>query len=78
MPTVLKVGPYRLYFYSADGTEPPHVHVERDDNTAKFWLEPIRLEHRGGFGRVEIHRVQAIVEQNIELLTRSWNEFFAR
>lgn len=78
MPTVLKVGPYRLYFYSADGTEPPHVHVERDDNTAKFWLAPIRLEYCGGFGRVEIRRVQAIIEQNIELLTRSWHEFFSR
>jgi uncharacterized protein DUF4160 len=78
MPTVLKVGPYRLYFYSADGTEPPRVHVERDDNTAKFWLDPIGLEYGGGFGRVEIRRVRAIVEQNIELLTRSWNEFFSR
>ena len=77
MPTVLKVGPYRLYFYSADSSEQPHVHVERDDKTAKFWLQPVRLESGGGFGRVEIRRVQAIVEQNIELLTRSWNEFFS-
>jgi len=36
MPTILRVGPYRFFFYSADGEEPPHVHVERDDSVAKF------------------------------------------
>jgi hypothetical protein len=28
VPTVLRVGPYRFFFYSNEGTEPPHVHVE--------------------------------------------------
>jgi hypothetical protein len=36
-------------FYSSDAEEPPHVHVERDDNSAKFWLGPVRLENSGGF-----------------------------
>jgi hypothetical protein len=36
MPTVLRLGPYRFFFYAGDGVEPPHVHVERDDDTAKF------------------------------------------
>jgi hypothetical protein len=40
MPTVLRLGPYRFFFYAGDGVEPPHVHVERDDNTAKFRLDP--------------------------------------
>lgn len=43
MPTVLRIGPSRFFFYAGDGNEPPHVHVERDDGEAKFWLEPIRL-----------------------------------
>jgi len=41
MPTVLKTGPYRFYFYAGDRNEPPHVHVERDDNVAKFWIDPV-------------------------------------
>jgi hypothetical protein len=77
MPTVLRAGPYRFYFYSGDGAEPAHVHVERDENTAKFWLDPVRLQDSGGFGRVEIRRLRSIVEQNAEVLLRSWNEFFA-
>jgi hypothetical protein len=76
MPTVLRNGPYRFFFYSADGDEPAHVHVQRDDNIAKFWLRPVRLEDSGGFGRVEIRRIQAMVEANTEPFLRQWDEFF--
>ena len=44
MPTVLRVGSFRFFFYAGDGGEPPHIHVERDDCEAKFWLDPMRLE----------------------------------
>ncbi|HEV2177470.1 MAG TPA: DUF4160 domain-containing protein [Terriglobia bacterium] len=50
MPTVLRSGAYRLFFYAGDRDEPPHVHVERDDKVAKFWLAPVRLKTSGGFG----------------------------
>ncbi|HEX9646771.1 MAG TPA: DUF4160 domain-containing protein [Alphaproteobacteria bacterium] len=49
MPTILRVGPYRFFFYSGDSDEPAHIHVERDDNVAKFWLDPVRLQGSGGF-----------------------------
>ena len=49
LPTVLHAGPYRLFFYSADRDEPPHVLVERDEGAAKFWLEPVRLEKSRSF-----------------------------
>jgi hypothetical protein len=76
MPTVLRSGPYRFFFYAGDRDEPPHVHVERDDNKAKFWLEPVRLQNSGGFGRTEIGRIQKLVDENREDLLRSWNEYF--
>ena len=78
MPTVLRSGPYRFFFYSGDATEPPHVHVERDQKSAKFWLGPVRLHDSWGFSRVEIVRVEAIVRENVDALLRSWNEFFSR
>lgn len=43
MPTVLRSGPYRVFFHSDEGHEPPHVHVVRDDRIAKFWLDPVKL-----------------------------------
>jgi hypothetical protein len=48
MPTVLRSGPYRFFFYAGDGAEPPHIHVERDDGEAKFWLDPVRLKRNNG------------------------------
>jgi hypothetical protein len=76
MPTVLRSGPYRFFFYAGDRDEPQHVHVERDDNKAKFWLNPARLQNSGGFSRMEINRVQKLVEENQEDLLRSWDEYF--
>jgi hypothetical protein len=66
MPTVLRSGPYRFFFFSADRYEPPHVHVERENMRAKFWLKPVRLQESGGFSRVELGRLQALVEENVE------------
>ena len=54
MPTVLRNGPYRFYFYAGDRDEPEHVHVERDNQIAKFWLDSVRLQRSGGFGSSEI------------------------
>ena len=76
MPTILRVGPYRLFIYSADRDEPVHVHVEREDNVAKFWLSPVRLERSGGFGGAELRRIQRIVESRGEDLVEAWNEYF--
>ena len=76
MPTVLRVGPYRLFFYAGDGEEPPHIHVERDDSEAKFWLEPVRFERSDGFTAKELRRVEKIVNDHHEQLMDSWNAFF--
>ena len=77
MPTVLIEGPYRFFFYSGDRHEPPHIHVERENMKAKFWLHPVRLQSSGGFNRNEINRIQRLVEEHREYLLRRWNEFFS-
>jgi hypothetical protein len=76
MPTVLRSGPFRFFFYAGDGGEPPHVHVERDDCEAKFWLDPVRLERSHGYSRKEVNRIQVLIEQHQQQLLESWNEFF--
>lgn len=78
MPTVLRVGPYRFFFYSSDRDEPRHVHVERDRSRAKFWLEPVRLEGSGGFSSVELNRIAGLVEEHREQLVGAWGEFFGK
>jgi len=76
LPTVLRIGPYRFFFYAGDRDEPSHVHVERDDSEVKFWLNPVRLQSSTGFGRKEINRIQRLAEDNQEHLLESWNEYF--
>ncbi len=76
MPTVMRIGPYRFFFYAGDGIEPVHVHVERDDKVAKFWLEPARLQSSGGFARAEISRIHKHVIENRERIVEAWNDYF--
>ncbi len=76
MPNVLKSGTYRFYFYSHEANEPPHVHVDRDNLSAKFWLEPVSLAQNLGFRPKELRQVQEIVEQNQQRFVEAWNEYF--
>ncbi|MGB5295379.1 MAG: DUF4160 domain-containing protein [Thermoanaerobaculia bacterium] len=76
MPTVLRSGPYRLYFFSHDLAEPPHVHVDLDDQSAKFWLAPVGLARNLGFSSAELRRIEREVRENQLFLVKQWNEFF--
>ncbi|HWM90278.1 MAG TPA: DUF4160 domain-containing protein [Thermoanaerobaculia bacterium] len=76
MPTVLRSGPYRVFFYAGDREEPPHVHVEQGSHTAKFWLDPVRLARSSGFKSQELGRIRKLVEENQTLLRRRWDEYF--
>ncbi len=65
-----------MFFYSNDADEPMHVHVERDGDVAKFWLDPVRLQRSGGFRPPEIRRVAKLVEEHREQIVEAWNEYF--
>jgi uncharacterized protein DUF4160 len=49
MPTVLRVGRYRFFFFSNENNEPSHIHVKAGSDQAKFLLEPISLAANYGF-----------------------------
>ena len=76
MPTVLRVGPYRFFFYSNEYGEPPHIHIERDRSVAKFWLSPISLAKSTRFSPREIRKMQELVEEHRETIWEAWNEYF--
>ncbi len=75
-PTLLRLGPYRFFFYAGDSVEPPHVHVERDNNTAKFWLNPVRLQKSGGFRPSESRRLERLVKEHENEFLERWHEYF--
>lgn len=76
MPTVLRSGPYRFYFYSHEPNEPPHVHVDRDDLSAKFWLDAVALATNFGFNARELNTLQSIVWENQQELLEAWYGYF--
>ena len=77
MPRSFTEGPYRFFFYSNDRDEPMHVHVRRDRNVAKFWLDPVRLERSGGFRPAELRAIERIVRANQNRLMEEWNGHFS-
>ncbi len=76
MPTVARVGPYRLFFFSNEGLEPPHVHVQRDQSLAKFWLRPVALASVTGFAGHELREIERIVAAHCNVLEEAWREHF--
>ena len=76
MPTVLRHGPYRFYFYSHETTEPPHIHVDRENLSAKFWLQPISLARNFGFSPKELREIQSIILENQSKLLEAWYGYF--
>ena len=76
MPAVLRTGPYRLYFYSHEPNEPPHVHVDRDDQSAKFWLVPVALARNLGFSATELARLERLIQEHQRRLVEAWDEYF--
>ncbi len=78
MPTVLRKGPYRFYFYSHEPNESAHIHIDRDNYSAKFWLNPVSLAHNFGFKAYELRQLQIMVIENQSLLEEAWNGYFSR
>lgn len=76
MPTVLRIGPYRFYFWSHELNEPPHIHVDRDECSAKYWLQPVTFARNIGFKGHELRRVEAIVIEHEHEFLEAWNEHF--
>ena len=75
MPTVLRSGPYRLYFYSHEPNEPPHIHVDRGEASCKFWLTPVALASNLGFRPKELRTIESIVIANLSSLKAAWQKF---
>lgn len=78
MPTVMRSGPLRFFFYSNESNEPAHIHVQRDKAIAKFWLSPIALARAKNFSAHELNDIRRQIEDNATELQEAWNEHFDR
>jgi hypothetical protein len=78
MPTILRDRGFRFFFYSNENSEPPHVHVSKDDAEAKFWLDPVREAYSEGFTKPQLRFIKEIIRDNKSLFINSYNAYFQR
>jgi hypothetical protein len=74
MPSILRIQGYRFFFFSLEGTEPAHIHVEHGNKVAKFWLNPVNLASSYSF---ELAKIRNIIIEHRTLFLEKWNEFFS-
>ena len=77
MPTILRWEGYRFYFFSNEGFEPPHVHIDKDGNTAKFWLKPVAMARNIGFSQRELRILEEKVLKEQMRFLEAWHEYFS-
>ena len=76
MPTVLIFEAYRFYFYSHEPNEPPHIHIDRDNLSAKFWLSPISLAKNIEFSAKQLRKIESLVSANQQKFLEAWYDYF--
>ncbi len=78
MPTLLRIGPYRFFFYSREPDEPAHVHVRRDQMECKIWLETVAVADAGRFSAHELGVISRHVREHRAKLLNDWHVHFPR
>lgn len=76
MPTTFIEG-YRFRFYSSDLNEPPHMHVIREQNVTKIWLNTLEVAYNRGYNRTELNRIVRLTKENQRRLLEAWHEYFS-
>ena len=77
MPKILRIGPFRFFIYSNENDELPHIHIQRDNMLAKFWLRPVVLAGSMRFSAKELRKLEKLVVENEHTLMEAWNEYFS-
>ena len=75
MPTILRIEGLRFHFYSDEGNEPPHIHVDTGEGECKFWLDPISLARSRGVPQVMVRRIERLVYEHQAQLLEKYHEF---
>ena len=77
MPTVLRIAGYRFYFFSHEPNEPPHIHVDKDGASAKFWLENVSLARNVGYGAANLGELHRLVKTHRDTFLEAWHGYFS-
>jgi hypothetical protein len=76
VPTILRADGFRIYFWSHEPNEPPHVHLDKGGASAKVWLDPVGLASNTGFVADELGVILRLVRHHQPRLLEALHEFF--
>lgn len=77
MPTILRLNGFRFFFYSDEGSEPPHIHVTNGEAVAKFWLLPVELANSKGLRANQLNDIRLLVVEHCDKLLEAWHDHFS-
>jgi hypothetical protein len=78
MPTILRMKGYHFFFFSIERNEPIHIHLEKTDSYAKFWLKPIGVAVDYGFNSKQLREISKIIDEKYYIIIIKWNEYFSK
>ena len=78
MPTVLRIGAFRFHFYSDEGDEPAHIHVDSGDGECKFWLDSVVLAKSVNVSPIDVRKIERLVFEHRNFLMEKYHEFHHR
>ena len=80
MPTILFIYGWRLFFYSNESNEPIHIHVQKGDIEAKYWLLIEEIEiieaFSYNFTPASKREIKKIIYQHFDLIVSEWSKHF--
>jgi hypothetical protein len=79
MPTILMILGWRVFFYSNEGNEPIHVHCQKGDAEAKYWIDVDGFEaieaYAYNLSPADKRTVRKIIFQHFDYIVTEWNKF---
>ncbi len=78
MPTVLLIDGWRFFIYPNEGNEPFHIHVEKAEKEAKFWLDSVKFTAEPAvtynMNSKDIRQVKRIIFEYFEVFEEAWKD----
>ena len=74
MPTIIFLFGWRFFFYADEGREPIHIHCQKGEKEAKFWLN---VETRGITGAFAHHLTPRDLRQVKKIIAEYFDEIVA-
>ena len=82
MPTILFINGWRFFFYSNEGNEPIHIHVQKAECEAKFWIliesREIAEVYSYNLSKTDKREVKKLIYLNLDFIIFKWNSFHGK